>query len=337
MQILPQVQEKINRQILPLVKSKWKPRVRLGLQALSLQPFVSLNANARMSGSNPVAQERQLYRLLETQLSPIFSSLLLQFHQVNKESVIALDFSIFHPFALLCFALQTRDGRAVPIWQDILKYPVEEDSQNIFILDALSELIAVVGTSFTLVCDRGFIGSHLIHGFLDRDITFYVRLKAGMHWKVQGKRKQLSKQWKLDQTGVIYGEKLRVIRSSRTLQKQLGVREPWYILTNDFDSTREEILKIYYHRFEIEETFKDIKHLFKTKPNWIKKQTTLKTILWFQILGIWLCWKLKHLIPPEEKTKKLRSWIKRIFEAIQAEIRSLAFCLQPKRKEVMHL
>jgi len=335
MQILPQVREKINHHILPVVKPKWRPRVVLGLQALSLQPFVSLNANARMSGNNPVAQERQMYRLLNTSLSSVFTSLIEQFHEVTQESVIALDFSIFHPFALLCFALQTRDGRAVPIWQDVLKYPVEKNSQNIFILDALSELKAVVGTSFKLVCDRGFIGEHLIHGFLDRELTFYVRLKAGQHWLVQGKRKVLRKQWKLDQTGKIYGEQLRIVRSSRTLQKQLKATERWYILTNDFQSSREEILRIYYHRFEIEETFKDLKHIFTAKVSWMKKTSTIKTILWFQIIGIWLCWKLKHLIPPEKNLKKLRSWIKRIFEQIQAEIRSLAFCLHPQRKEVI--
>lgn len=336
MSILPKIQEKINQHILPLVKTKWKARVLLGLQAFSLQPFVSINANARMSRSNADAAERQIYRLLDANLSHVFASLLFEFHRITRESVIALDFSIFHPFAVLCFGLQTRDGRAIPIWQDILKYPVEKDSQNSFILDTLSELLAVVGSSFKLVCDRGFIGEHLIHGFLDKEITFYVRLKAGMHWKVQGKRRQLKHQWQLDQTGSIYGEKLRVVRSSRTLQKQLKAKEPWYILTNDFDSGREEILKIYYYRFEIEETFKDIKHLFNTKPNWIKKTKTLKTILWFQILGIWLCCKLKHLIPPEKNSKKLRSWIRRIFETIQAEIKSLAFCFQPLRKEVMH-
>lgn len=337
MTILPKIQEKINQEIMPLVKPKWKQRFLLGLKALSLQPFVSLNSNARMSGSKPEAQERQMYRLLETEVASVFSSLLMQFHEIRKESVIALDFSIFHPFALLMFGLQTRDGRAVPVWQNILKYPIEKDSQNIFILDVLSEFLAVVGTRFKLVCDRGFIGEHLIHGFLDRNITFYVRLKAGMHWTVDEGRRQLKKQWTLDQTGTIYGERLRIVRSSKTLQRQLGAKEPWYILTNDFTSSRQEILRYYYHRFEIEETFKDIKHLFTTKPNWIKKTSTLKTILWFQILGIWLCWKLKHLIPPERNKKKLRSWIRRIFEAIQAEVRGLAFCFRPQGKEVMRL
>lgn len=338
MQILPKIQEKIQCQILPLIQSKWKPMILLGIKAFSLQPFVSINANARMSRRNSSAAERQMYRLLDISLNNVFASLLLSFHKITQDSVIALDFSIFHPYALLMFGLQTRDGRAIPIWQDILKYPIEKkDSQNIFILDVLSELCAVIGTSFKLVCDRGFIGEYLIHGFLDRNIMFYVRLKAGQYWRVGNKRKQLKKQWKLDQMGIIYKEKLRIVRSSRTLQKQLKAKETWYILTNDFKSTREEILKYYYHRFEIEETFKDIKHLFNTKPNWFKKTKTLKNILLFQMLGIWLCWKLKHLIRPEKHKKKHRSWIRRIFEALQAEIKSLAFCFQPLRKEVSYL
>ena len=42
-----------------------------------------------------------------------------------------------------------------------------------------------------------------------------------------------------------------------------GQPEPWSILTNDRDLSRTRILKRYAQRFEIEETFRDIKHTQK--------------------------------------------------------------------------
>lgn len=131
----------------------------------------------------------------------------------------------------------------------------------------------------------------------------------------------------------MYSEDMRVVRSSRTLQKKLKAKEPWFIISNDFSSTREEIIKNYYHRFEIEETFKDIKHIFKNKPNWIKKISTLKTILIFQIIGIWIFFDLKYLVKSFRNIKKKLSWIKKVFEKIQAEIRSTAFRFFFKGKE----
>lgn len=80
---------------------------------------------------------------------------------------------------------------------------------------------------------------------------------------------------------VLYSFSLRVIRS----RKPKG-GEPWYILTNDMQSTDKKILRIYRHRFEIEETFKDMKHIFELKRTRLNKPTSLKIILWLVSLGI---------------------------------------------------
>jgi hypothetical protein len=55
----------------------------------------------------------------------------------------------------------------------------------------------------------------------------------------------------------LQGPSLRVIRSDQPD----GDGEPWYILTSDMAKSRKKIIRIYYHRFEIEETFKDLKHV----------------------------------------------------------------------------
>lgn len=321
MNILPKIQEKINTQILPLVRSKWKPMFKLGINGLSFKPFVSLNSNARTSRDNSSASEMQMYRLIsKDKINNIFSSILLNFFKIDNQTKISIDFTIFHPFAVLYFGIQTEEGRSIPIWFDIIKYPIEKDSQNIFILDVIREFLKVVDCKPKIVLDRGFIGKYLIHGFLDLGLTFYVRMKSGKHWLVEGKDRRLKRQHQLDRVGVMYGEKIRVIRSSKTLAKKLKAKEPWYIITNDFESTREEILKTYYYRFEIEETFKDLKHIFNSSQRYLTKLSTLKTILWFQTLGIWLFWVVgkltKLLIKTTKNIKKKLSWIRQVFEQL---------------------
>ena len=351
MQILPNIQEKINNQILPLVKPKWTPMFKLGLNALSFKPFVSLNSNARTSRENGDAAEIQMFRLVnESGMWSIFGSILLAFFTIDDESIVSIDFTMFHPYAVLYLGLQTREGRSIPIWFDIIKYPVGKDSQNIFILDVLREFLEVVGCTPKIVCDRGFIGEYLIHGFIDLGLTFYVRMKSGKYWLVNEKRRRLEKQWKLDQVGEMYGEKIRVVRSGRTLQKQLKAKEPWFIISNDFVSSREMILQTYYFRFEIEETFKDLKHIFNSSQKYLTKISTLKTILWFQTLGIWIFWKFnKQTFFTKQKAKqhlkKKLSWIKYIFEHLTRETTKLVlpepntFSVTPcfvHRKEVFY-
>lgn len=343
MPILPTIQEKIQKEILPLVKAKWKPMVQLGVNALSLKPFVSLNSNARSSRVNEVAAERQMYRLLShPRLVDLFSSLLLSFFSIDEHSVIVMDFTIEGKFAMLCLALQTREGRAIPIWVDVLEYPINDHSQNLFILDVMREFQSVVGCSFKLVCDRGFIGDWLIGGFLDLNLQLYIRLKRGQHWRVQGKWVCFTQQWKLDQVGMIYGETLRVVRSSKTLQRQMKAKEPWIIVTNDFTASRNEVLEWYAHRFEIEETFKDLKHLFKFFPTWFKKKTSVIMAFWFFMLGFWLLWQVSrvpHIWQERFKRhiKKRISWVKQLLELLQKELRELVFPESPYRKEILSI
>lgn len=325
MSILPQIDEIIQLKVWPKIGLKLWPMFSFGINTLSLNPFCSLNGNARMLKGR--AGMMQMYRLVQKDWSIVFARLLVKLFKITNNNLINVDFTIFDPFAVLCFALQTKSGRAIPIWIEILKYPVAKDSQNVFILESLRKFIKAVNCHPRIVADRGFIGEYLINGFRNLGLTFYVRMKAGKSVVRELKNKDkvvcLRKVKWLDFEVIIYGRKLRVIKSSKTLQRKLNLPECWYIITNDFETSRETILNTYYHRFEIEEAFKDIKHIFKTRSVFIEKSKTLTSILWFQILGIWFLW-LTSIVPKigdiiKSEIKKELSWIRLGWEQLWKE------------------
>jgi hypothetical protein len=117
-----------------------------------------------------------------------------------------------------------------------------------------------------------------------------------------------------------YTRRLRLVRSDGTLHA-----EPWYLLTNITATTRERIVDSYYHRFEIEEFFRDAKRLLGLA--YLRTQTalTLSISLWFSILGTWFLWTLEeHVTPLQKKTREkmqlsiIRFWFEQL---IYADIR----------------
>ena len=56
-----------------------------------------------------------------------------------------------------------------------------------------------------------------------------------------------------------YGCDLRLICSD----KPANDNDPWYLITNGTKLTRDEIITMYYRRFEIEEFFRDAKRLLR--------------------------------------------------------------------------
>ena len=129
----------------------------------------------------------------------------------------------------------------------------------------------------------------------------------------------------------IYGEQLRIVRS----EKKKGMEEPWYLLTNDQKSTKDTVVADYYFRFEIEESFKDLKYIFDLKQFYkIKKKQTFLILLWFYILGIWL----SFLLPFAQQsiaTRVMQNVHKKLsiprmfFELLQLEKNTLIFAALP--------
>lgn len=103
--------------------------------------------------------------------------------------------------------------------------------------------------------------------------------------------------------------------------KDGGVLEPWYLITNDFKSSRKKVIENYYYRFEIEEFFRDAKRLLGLEQVQFKTETSLRITLWFVILGIWFLWGLDEKEHDNNQRDKIRLSIIRYFlEKIQSEI-----------------
>lgn len=269
-----------------------------------------------------------------------FPKLLTRLSLVRKTSLVNVDFSTFCGFETLAFGVQTNEGRAIPVWANCITYPIKEvGSQNIFVVDEIKKLGASLGFYPRFVFDRGFWIPDMIKFFLEDNITFYLRIKAGklLEWiDNQGKNQQnsalkISKLTKdtsvtLNLTSHEYKNhqyKLRLVISPPPLkEKGKLLKERWYILTNDLTSTREKVLDIYSHRFEIEETFKDLKHVSKLKKFFIKKKLTFKILLMFACLAFWIAYLCRKLILLKSSIchpKKKRSYFKIWWEEIQRQ------------------
>ena len=334
MLIMSRIRQKVKKQILPYVPGKLKRLFEFGINSLSLVPYQSLNQNARVygGGQSIKADLMRVFRLtrnkkltwyfyqLLTNLGKINSDL-----KINNDSFINVDITEFLPFAVLCLSLQTHCGRGVPVFISIIKYPVaKERSQNIFIADTLRKFLILINTGRSgkpvipkIVLDRGFMGEYLVNEFSRLGFTFYLRVKKTIS------DTHVSNKQSHDATINYHGLNLRLVRSSRKQQKQAQSKQAWYILTNDLTSPRPVIINIYYHRFEIEEFFKDLKHLFNTKRCFIKHSLTLLIIIWFQILGVWLLYSVKpppivplFTINPHHRL----SWFKQTWECVQREL-----------------
>ena len=176
--------------------------------------------------------------------------------------------------------------------------------------------------------DRGFGNESIIEHLHSQEATFYIRMKAGRYVQLTdpgtgvAHRIEIKELTQKDATVELFGLTLRVIRSP----KNRRALEPWYILTNDMVSSRDRVVRIYYYRFEIEETFKDVKHIFEFRRTRLNKPNSLKLILWFISIGIALLYQATKptqasLYAPH--TKKRTSWLRQAYEQLRAETTQL--------------
>ncbi len=75
--------------------------------------------------------------------------------------------------------------------------------------------------------------------------------------------------------------------------------------------------------FEIEETFKDMKHIWELKRTRLNKPNSLKVILWLVSLGIALLYLATNKGKPDKNNKhkphpkKQTSWLRQAYELLQ--------------------
>lgn len=329
MTIINQTITFLNQSILPMVSSRHQGLFRFGVQALTLQSFTSLNSNARTIIANRKTAESKVFRLTHTRAIPeYFKQFAQKLPIVTSTDIVNVDFSSFCGFEVLTFAKQTHVGRAIPLYFEIIRYPITDPgSQTLFIIAAIKRLKAMLGFCPTLVFDRGFELPRLVEVLLNEHIPFFIRMRKDKQVVYQEKDVPLRNlPWfEKDVRVTIYGRTLRVIVSEKCSERKdsQGREEPWYILTNDMTISREQGIATYYFRFEIEETFKDLKHINKLKISFrIKKKCTFTILLWFSILTIWLAFLLKKtrrylFIRMKQKHRKKLAITRFFFESIQ--------------------
>lgn len=311
----------------PVFPRKVRGLVTFGYQALSLQRMQSINSNARSLHINRKTAESKAYRLLKSRLlRQAFPKVITTLKLVTAGDAICVDFSDFGIVQVLMFAKQTNSGRALPIWFKVLPYGwTKEISQNTFVNESIGEFMAAAGCSVTLVFDRGFAAPTVIAYLCTYRISFVLRIKADK--RVLG-RKGGTKA-RLLGAGIhpvwVYGNRFNLI----VTPEPTSGNEPWYLLTNSLHLSAEQVTGTYYHRFEIEEVFKDAKHLFGLETIPFKRPERLTTALWFTCLGFWLHDFLEHAVQTSrvvvQKAKGLpvqsrtHYWLEQIKHALQAQ------------------
>ena len=298
-----------------------------GFWALCGERVSSMRGNARLVVKNHETAKTKAWRLLKNKRwAVVIPSLLVPLGLVDERSVVCLDFSTFHGWQVLTFAVQTKKGRAVPVFFDIIWYPIKKDSQNIFITQTIEAFVRIVGCRPLLVMDRGFACPYIIKKLSLVHHPFIVRVKGQKlfrNWQNRlFKARNTSKD---DQVVRGYTKRLRLVISDLPGNGN----EPWYLVTNDFERTRAQIIQRYYYRFEIEEFFKDAKWLHGLE--WVKftKKQSITNLLWFILLGAWLIYESMQSVPDDPRLSRIHhhnvSFPKRVYEATQREKNRILF------------
>lgn len=336
--IVRDVRALIQTKLIPAVPKRWRKQFNFGIQAYALRPFQSAGSNARQVIAKPATASTKCDRLLgNAQLSAHFGTVLDQLGLVRRGSYVNIDHSDQDGLTSLVGAVQTRHGRAVPClvettyahhipndsdkprWQKLRAAMVASRKIQSFTghtIDALQHLHDRLGLWPKLVFDRGFANEPMLTHLHAEGATFYVRLKAGRYVECDGQRTTVRDLPQKDGLVRLFGLTLRVVRTPRSRRHP----EPWYILTNDMSSSRTKVARIYYHRFEIEETFKDMKQLFEQRHGQFMKPGSLQTIWWLVVLGIALLYtaaKPNKAASHAAHLKKRISWLRQAYEQFQ--------------------
>jgi transcriptional regulator with XRE-family HTH domain len=329
----------VQERFIPALPDYWVHQFRFGVAALTLKPFVSLASNARSTIEHPDMASTNMDRLvgnggLATKLSEIVAGLGI----ITARSILACDHSTMNGLMTFMGAIQTRRGRAIPcvletLYSQVLPASDTTSKRNqklrqarkaagIHLYDqamvCLEELAERLGFWPRLAFDRGFGGISFIRKLVGHKAIFYIRLKASRFVEIGGEQFKVSELDAHDTVITLDGMRLRVIRSDQPDEDG----EPWYILTSDMTTSRKKVIRIYYHRFEIEETFKDLKHILDLAKMRLTKPLSLKILLWFAALRFILEYLASHKDPrygAPRNPKKRVSWFRRVSEALIRE------------------
>lgn len=309
----------------PYVPKQASKLYRFGLAVLVARSIGSLRSNARLAALNWNTAKSKAYRITRNErMVEAFHALVPVLAPISSDDAVCVDFSDFgNGFQVLTFAKQTYRGRALPLYCEVLRYPIPKDSQNMFIMRAIENFERIVGCRPVLVFDRGFAAPSVVRFLLVNAWVFCLRVRKKKLVLYRGKMMLIPDIPAHDAMVTIYGSKLRLVISD----KQDGMAEPWYLVTNGFAPSREKVIDTYHHRFEIEEFFRDAKRLLGLEGMFFKTEQTIAVVLWFTVLGVWC---LEHIasclddLARQAKEKMQLSEIRYAFEMLRAAVHSAA-------------
>ncbi len=298
------VRREFFQSVIPCIPKKVQTLFSFGFDTLVGRPIRSVRANARLSTCGWHTAKSKMWRLLKNErLVRTFPKLMVACAVVSNNATLAVDFSDFGDgLQVLMFARQTKHGRAIPVYFEVLQYPIEKDSQNLFIISAIERLVHTLGYRPMLVFDRGFACPAIIRHLAQHHHHFIIRLKGGKHvaYRASGTVQAVRDMYRKDARVRAYGLDLRLVTSD----DPGNGNEPWYLLSNDTDATRDAIITTYYHRFEIEEFFRDAKHLLGLEHIAFRTARGLTIALWFVLLTTWLFERIAGRLSAEEEHER---------------------------------
>jgi hypothetical protein len=310
----------MQRQLLGGLPKKLQGLAAFGLQALVRTPFVSCNANARMTAGKRVAAEMRMYRLLRHErLASLVMTTVQRALPLERRSVLNIDFSNFGGVAVLVAALQTDKGRALPWTLEALASNVQGmkrtdtgyerskiayqqwkresgGDQYDLVLKLTERIDRAAASPPCLVFDRGFGNKRLLTVLLARNGNSYIRMRDSFRLWVETPREyrgehHIGNLAEGDYQVQWLGLRFRLVVATTNKARAKGAIAPWAIATNDKHSTPRHIAKLYYHRFEIEETFRDWKSGLGLRHARLTRWQSLQVLLSFASVATLLAWK----------------------------------------------
>lgn len=310
------------------IPKKLRPRFFVGAEALATKGLSSLNANGRSLSANRWTGESRIRRTVTDTRFPnlLLRGIVKEFLPKRGKLRLSLDHSTFGVFTLAVFALSTGKGRALPVWCIVTRtgkgHPLLKPLLRGFRI-LLDQLAYQQRKRLVVVMDRWFASPELLEWLDGERLGFVVRLKANAPLGVPWKEPYLTTtagEVSLPDTPVTYhGHDWRLVRSD--YHANMKQDEPWFLLTNVpvGKLTRQQVLRTYAKRFEIEEHFKDVKWIAGYEWHHIRKLDVARTVFMFAFLGWWLllkAYKTATEHPDTRKThpKKQLSWFRTIWE-----------------------
>lgn len=341
----------MQRRLLGALPKKLQGLAAFGMRALVLTPFVSCNTNARLVGSGNTAHaaEMRMSRLLRhVDLASLVMNVVQQALPLDNKSVLNVDFSNFGGVAVLVAALQTNKGRALPWALEALvsntqgfhaarseysrhkaayqkwKHETGGDQYDV-VLRQVAQIDDRAATPPCLVFDRGFGNKRLLGALFAREGKSYVRLRDHFRLFVEAPRSHRG-EWHAGDLPVgdfrvrWLGLSFRLVVA--TTGRSASGQAPWTIATNDHASTPGQIAKLYYHRFEIEETFRDWKSGLGLRRARLHRWQSLQVLLSFASVATLLAWQAATTGTQTQQPhpKKQLSFFRRWHEAIQQQV-----------------